>query len=249
MLVTRNFPVGLILISELLCLLHHPISFGLRLLSFSSVTVILSDLSWTNTFNYFPDPLASTGVDFLTLTRLRLRSTVLFGITALRSTSFVDFSFTYSCNSPLFSSSVVPCHSALLRAVHLTHQLLMDMNSCRFYTGQHCSRSPCDSRLNHYVLAAVSLVWPISRTSHCATRQHHPKVCLLCSTLLLNTEASSNQLLLFADRVKLSHRCRDPRRAHVVLLGRAFCRVLVQRSGLVLAAQHPLFGLLTSFCP
>ena len=45
--------VDLVLVLELLCLLHHPINFGLRQLPFSSGTTIQSDLSWTNTFKCF----------------------------------------------------------------------------------------------------------------------------------------------------------------------------------------------------
>ena len=42
--------VDLVLILALLCLSHHPISFGMRQLLSSSGIAIQSDLSWTNTF-------------------------------------------------------------------------------------------------------------------------------------------------------------------------------------------------------
>ena len=45
--------VDLVLVLELLCLLHHPINFGLRQLPSSSGITIQSDLSWTNTFKCF----------------------------------------------------------------------------------------------------------------------------------------------------------------------------------------------------
>ena len=117
--------VDLILISELFVSCLVPVNFKLRQLPFSSVTVIRLDLLWTNTFNRFCH--TDWPLDFLTPTQFRLRSAALFGITTLPSISFVDFSFTYSCNSPVFSSSVLPCHSALLRAVHLTHLPLPDI--------------------------------------------------------------------------------------------------------------------------
>ena len=45
--------VDLVLVLELLCLLHHPINFGLRQIPSSSGMAIQSDLSWTNTFKCF----------------------------------------------------------------------------------------------------------------------------------------------------------------------------------------------------
>ena len=45
--------VDLILILELLCLLHHPINYGLRQLLSSSGMAIQSDLSWAYTFKFF----------------------------------------------------------------------------------------------------------------------------------------------------------------------------------------------------
>ena len=66
------------------------------------------------------------------------------------------------------------------------------------------SHSPCDSHLNRHVLAATSLVRPVTlarRIVHLGNVIR--RTCLLHSTLLFNTEASSNQLLLFADWVVL----------------------------------------------
>ena len=50
---------------------------------------------------------------------------------ASSSIPVADFLFTYSCNPPVYPSSVVPCHSALLRVVHLTHLPFLDLNSRR----------------------------------------------------------------------------------------------------------------------
>ena len=52
-------------------------------------------------------------------------------VTATSPIYVADFLFTYPCNPPVHPSTVVPCHSALLRAVHLTHLSLLDMNSRR----------------------------------------------------------------------------------------------------------------------
>ena len=54
-----------------------------------------------------------------------------FCITASSSFPVAIVLFTYSCNPPMHPSSVVPCHSAPLRAVHLTRLPLLDMNSRR----------------------------------------------------------------------------------------------------------------------
>ena len=46
-----------------------------------------------------------------------------FRVTALSPISVADFLFTCFCNPPVYPSSVVPCHSAPLRVVPLTHLL------------------------------------------------------------------------------------------------------------------------------
>ena len=121
--------VDFILISELFVSCLVPVNFGLRQLPFSSVTVIRLDLFLDKHIQVLSRFCHTDWLfDFLTPTQFRLRSTALFGITTLPSISFVDFSFTCSCNSPVFSSSVVPCHSALLLAVHLTHLPLLDIS-------------------------------------------------------------------------------------------------------------------------
>ena len=150
-------------------------------------------------------------------------------IWSVSSISFIDFSFTCSCNSRI-SSNDVPGHSALLRAVYLTHLLPLNMDSRRLHTGQHCSLF----HLSGQFLA------------HHLHLDHVIRTCLLRSTPFLNTETSS----LFADRGKLSHRCRDPHRAHVVLLG---FRILPRSRPVAWPCaccnlKH-LFRLLTSFCP
>ena len=102
--------------------------------------------------------------------------------------------------------------STSLRIVHLTHLFLLDMNSRRLCctstlvtfrhldTGYHRPQSPCVSHLNRHVLAATSLVWPITLARHLVHLGNViRRTCLLHSPLLLNTEASCNQLLLFAD--------------------------------------------------
>ena len=54
-----------------------------------------------------------------------------FCVSASSPIPVADFLFTCSCNPPVHPSSVVPCHSAPLRAVHLTCLPLLDMNSRR----------------------------------------------------------------------------------------------------------------------
>ena len=139
-----------------------------------------------------------------------------FCVTASSPISVADFLFTYFCNPPVYPSSVVPCHSAPLRAVHLTRLPLLDVNSRRLFdTGYHRFHSPCDSHLNRRVLAATSLVWPVTLALYIV---HLGNVIrrtrLLHSTLLLITEASSNQPLLFADwvvlRTLIAHSRRSP---------------------------------------
>ena len=68
-------------------------------------------------------------------------------------------------------------------------------------TGYYRSHSPRDSHLNRHVLAAASLVWPVTLAHDLVHLGNASSsgTCLLHSTLLFNTEASSNQLLLFAD--------------------------------------------------
>ena len=174
--------------------------------------------------------------------------------------SVADFLFTFFCNPPVYPSSVVPSHSAPLRAVHLTRLPLLDSRTSTLVTfrhldtGYHRSHSPCGSHLNRHVLAATSLVWP-------ATLAHHlvhlgnviRKTRLLHSTLLVNTEASSNQLLLFADWVVLRTLIVAwmSRHTRVVLLGLASCRALSRLLGQL--TEHPAQRLgsdsITSSCP
>ena len=150
------------------CLLHHPVNFGLRQLPFSSVTVILSDLSWTNTFKYFPDCLAPTGVDFLTPTRLRLRSIVLFGITALLSTSFVELFLQLSrvllqCRALSLGTS---SGCALNPSAPSEHGLSSLLRWAKLFS---LSLEPIRSRSCFACLASFS------RTSPRASRQRHSK--------------------------------------------------------------------------
>ena len=94
--------------------------------------------------------------------------------------------------------------------------------------------SPCDSHLNRHVLAATSLVWPLILAHHLVhlgnvTRRTR----LLHSTLLLNTEAFSNQLLLVAAWVVLGTLvvAWKSRHTRVVLHGLASCRALSKLLG------------------
>ena len=130
----------------------------------------------------------------------------------------------------MFSSSVVPCHSAPLWSVHNPsassgHDLSMSLA----YTS-HSSPS-------HWVtLFSLSVLFSLEST-HLSQLLHlsgqlltHIALCIL-ATLTALCSSSSNRLLLFADRVKLSSR-----RFHVVLLDRAFYRALV--SDLALCLLH-----------
>ena len=160
-----------------------------------------------------------------------------FCITASSPQTVGDFLFTYSCNPPVYPSCVVPCHSAPIRAVHLTrlphsgHELSTSL--AHVYT-RHLSSpfvtltlsTACDSHLIRHVLAAASLVWPVTLAHHLV---HLGNVIrrtrLLHSALLLNAEASSNRLLLFADWVVPIVAWKSSL-TRVVLLGLASCRAL-----------------------
>ena len=149
----------------------------------------------------------------------------------------------------MYPTSVVPCHSAPLEGCALNqsalsgHELATPLTyvyTRHFDTGHHRFHSPCDPHLYRHVHAAASLVWPV-------TLAHYPvhlgnvtrRTRLLHNTLFLDAEASSNQLLLFADWVvlrtlivawKSRHTC-------VVLLGLASCRALSRLLGQL--TEHP----------
>ena len=179
-----------------------------------------------------------------------------FCVTASSPMSVADFLFTYFCNPPVHPSNVVPCHSAPLRAVHSAHLPLLDMNSRRFWrtsppgtfrhqdTAYHRSHSPCDSHLNRHVLAATPLVWPLTLAHHLVHLSNTiRRTCLLLSTLLLNTEASSNQLLLFTDWVVLRTLVVAWKSRHTRVLHFAAC------TSPCCTLKHPLVGLLHVLLP
>ena len=108
--------VGIILISVLLCLAILCV-FDVTLnssMAFSSLFVVVQSSE-----PHCPQCLALGSSDDF------------FCVTASSPISVADFSFTYSCNPPMYPSSVVPCHTAPPRAAHLTRLPLLDMNSRR----------------------------------------------------------------------------------------------------------------------
>ena len=71
-------------------------------------------------------------------------------------------------------------------------------------TGHYRFHSPFDSHLNRHVLAATSLVLPVSLAHYLVHLGNViRRTCLLHSMLLVNAEASSTELLIFADWVVL----------------------------------------------
>ena len=117
--------------------------------------------------------------------------------------------FTYSCNPPVSCLGTQHffrlCNSPICS--FWTWTLVVSdvrLHSSLFVTLTLGSHSPCVSHLNRLVLAATSLVWPVILAHRSVPLGNViRRTCLLHSTFLLNTEASSNQLLLFAEWVIL----------------------------------------------
>ena len=186
------------------------------------------------------------------MSRLGSSDDFFFWVTALSPISIADFLSTYSCIPPqctLPASCLSGC--ALDPSAPSGHELftfLAYVYTRRLDTGYHRFHSPCDSHLSRHVLAATSLVWPVTLAHHLVHLGNViRRTCLLHSTFLVNAEASSNQLLLFADWVVLGTLivAWKSRHTRVDLLGLASCRALprllgqltgnpVQRLGLVL---------------
>ena len=218
--------VGLILISVLLCLLQHPINFGLRQppsspRQFWLIVGSTHSVQSSETHCSMSSVAAPTTSSSASQPHLRFPSL----------TSCSRASATLQCTLPM--------SCLILRAVHLTHLPLLDMKSRRFWrtpppgtfrhhdTANHPSHFSCDSHLNRHVLAATSLVWPVTLAHHLVHLGNIiRRTCLLHSTRLVNTEASSNQQLLFANWVGIRTLvvAWKSRHTRVVLLGLAFCR-------------------------
>ena len=188
-----------------------------RQLPFSFVTVIRLGLFWTNTFQFF-SKFCHTNPS---LRRLRSLTPA-----------------TRQCSLPVLG--LVTRHPLSLG----THDISIDF-------GVHFHSSPLHWVTLFFVLRVIlaqintlftvsSLVWPVTH-AHCLVHLGNVsrRIRLLPLLASPHSEASSSQLLLFADRAKLCSRY-----SHVVLLDRASCRALV--SGLALCLLHseaPIFGL------
>ena len=161
-----------------------------------------------------------------------------FCVTASSPIPVTDF-FTHSCNPPMYPSKCralslgTSSGGALNPSAHSGHELSTSLTyvcTRHLDTGYHRSHCPCDSHLDRHVLAATSLVWPVTLAHHLVHLGNVIRRTRLLHSLrsFVNAEASSNQLLLFADQ--LVHRTLTvawkSRHTRVVLLGLASCRAL-----------------------
>ena len=104
-------------------LLHHPINFGLRQLSLSSVTVIWLDLSWSDTFKFvsqvLPPRLARGQHRSHTLRALRVE------IFALLRLLFALLSLSWVLGSPWVP--IPGCFSFFASIWHVFHQTVVPL--------------------------------------------------------------------------------------------------------------------------